>query len=85
MTVIANTITTTTVKNVRLKLNEVIEFVNDIDAKYSTNTYVNLLLANTNAYIAEVAAASSPSSESFDYGFITSSVDIDTKRDYGTL
>jgi hypothetical protein len=65
-------------------------------AKYATkayaasNAYVKLLLANTNAYIADVAAASGGggggfSAEALDYGFITSSVDVDLNRDYGTL
>jgi hypothetical protein len=131
---IANTLSTTTVKNVRLKLNEVIGVVNTLGtgnvsntylqstfatkayaasntavrllindrlqvanaaAKYTTkayaasNAYVKMILANTNAYIASVAASGGGggefSSEAFDYGFITTSADVDSNRDYGTL
>jgi hypothetical protein len=129
---IANTSPTTTVKNVRLKLNEVIGVVNTLGtgnvsntylqstfatkayaasntavrllindrlqvanaaAKYTTkayaasNAYVKMILANTNAYIASVAASGGGefSSEAFDYGFITTSADVDSNRDYGTL
>ena len=103
MTLIANTVTTTKVKDIRLKLNEVISVVNTLqsngiiantsqylqvanaEAKYATNNYVNLILANTNAYIAEVAAAASPASEALDYGYIISPVYPDLSRDYGTL
>jgi hypothetical protein len=128
---IANTSSTTTVKNVRLKLNEVIGVVNtlgtgnvsntylqstfatkayaasntavrllindriqvaNVAAKYATkayaasNAYVKLLLANTNAYIADVAASGGGySAEAFDYGTITTSADAELNRDYGTL
>ena len=130
---IANTSSTTTVKNVRLKLNEVIGVVNtlgtgnvsntylqstfatkayaasntavrllindriqvaNVAAKYATkayaasNAYVKLLLANTNAYIADVAASGGGggySAEALDYGTITTSADAELNRDYGTL
>lgn len=130
---VANTITTTTIRSLRLKVNEIIDAVNEIgsnehiyievanaNAKFATkayaasnvavralindriqvanvankyatkayaasNAYVKLLLANTNSYIATVAAAASPSLGGFDYGFITSAVDPDTQQDYGTL
>lgn len=135
---LANTTTTTTVKSLRLKVNEVIDTVNELGqtehtyievananakfatkayaasnvavralindriqvanvaAKYATkayaasNSYVKLILANTNAYIASVAASGGGgggdfSAEALDYGFITGSVDVDTNRDYGTL
>jgi len=130
---IANTSSTTTVKNVRLKLNEVIGVVNtlgtgnvsntylqstfatkayaasntalrilindriqvaNVAAKYATkayaasNAYVKLLLANTNAYIADVAASGGGggySAEALDYGTITASADAELNRDYGTL
>jgi hypothetical protein len=78
------------VANTNLAISSRIQVAN-ADNKYTTkaysaaNSYVNLLLANTNAYIAQVAAASSPSSESIDYGFVISAVDPDTQRDYGTL
>jgi hypothetical protein len=58
---IANTSPTTTVKNVRLKLNEVIEVINTL------------------------SVGNEFSSEAFDYGFITTSADVDSNRDYGTL
>jgi hypothetical protein len=132
---VANTVTTTKIKDIRLKINEIIGVVNtlgtgnvsntylqstfatkayaasntavrllindriqvaNVAAKYATksyaasNAYVKLLLANTNAYIADVAASSGGggggySSEAVDYGLITSSADIDLNRDYGTL
>ena len=79
---------------VRLLINDRIQVAN-VAAKYTTkayaasNAYVKLLLANTNAYIADVAASSGGgggfSAEALDYGFITSSVDVETSRDYGTL
>jgi hypothetical protein len=80
---------------VRLLINDRIQVAN-VAAKYATkayaasNAYVKLLLANTNAYIADVAAASGGggggfSAEALDYGLITSSVDVDLNRDYGTL
>ena len=75
---------------VRLLINDRIQVAN-VANKYATkayaasNAYVKLLLANTNSYIATVAAAASPSSGSFDYGFIISAVDPDTQQDYGTL
>jgi hypothetical protein len=80
---------------VRLLINDRIQVAN-VAAKYATksyaasNAYVKLLLANTNAYIADVAASSGGggggySSEAFDYGLITSSADINLNRDYGTL
>jgi len=80
---------------VRLLINDRIQVAN-VAAKYATkayaasNAYVKLLLANTNAYIADVAASSGGggggfSAEALDYGFITSSVDVDLNRDYGTL
>lgn len=63
--------------------------------KYATkayaaaNSYVKLLLANTNAYIAEVqasiAAANEIIQDTIDYGFITTSADLNISRDYGTL
>ena len=82
----------TTNTTLRTLINDRIQVAN-VQAKYATkayaasNSYVKLLLANTNAYIADVAAtvAAPPSSEAIDYGFITSSVDLDTRRDYGTL
>jgi hypothetical protein len=108
---LANTNITTTVKGLRLKVNEIIDVVNEVgknehtyiqvanaEAKYATkayaasNTYVKLLLANTNAYIASVAANAGTggggggySAEALDYGLITSSVDVELNRDYGTL
>jgi hypothetical protein len=137
---LANTNITTTVKGLRLKVNEIIDVVNEVGknehtyiqvananakfatkayaasntavrtlisdriqvanvaAKYATkayaasNTYVKLLLANTNAYIASVAANAGTggggggySAEALDYGLITSSVDVELNRDYGTL
>ena len=80
---------------VRLLISDRIQVAN-VAAKYATkayaasNAYVKLLLANTNAYIADVAASSGGgggdfSSEALDYGFITGSIDVDTNRDYGTL
>jgi hypothetical protein len=78
----------------RILINDRIQVAN-VAAKYATkayaasNAYVKLLLANTNAYIADVAASSGGgggfSAEALDYGFITSSVDVETSRDYGTL
>jgi hypothetical protein len=79
----------------RILINDRIQVAN-VAAKYATkayaasNAYVKLLLANTNAYIADVAASSGGggggfSAEAIDYGFITSSVDVDLNRDYGTL
>jgi hypothetical protein len=69
--------------------------VANADNKYTTkayaaaNSYVKLLLANTNAYIAEVqasiAAANEVVQDTIDYGFITTSADVDISRDYGTL
>jgi hypothetical protein len=135
---LANTTSITTIKSVRLKVNEIITAVNQIGenehtyiqvtnanakfatkayaasntavrtlindriqvanvaAKYATkayaasNAYVKLLLSNTNAYIATVAASSGGggggySAEALDYGLITSSVDVELNRDYGTL
>jgi hypothetical protein len=80
---------------VRLLINDRLQVANAA-AKYATksyaasNAYVNMLLANTNAYIADVAASSGGggggySSEAFDYGLITSSIDVELNRDYGTL
>ncbi len=79
----------------RTLINDRIQVAN-VAAKYTTkayaasNAYVKLLLANTNAYIADVAASSGGggggfSAEALDYGLITSSVDVETSRDYGTL
>ena len=79
----------------RILINDRIQVAN-VAAKYATkayaasNAYVKLLLANTNAYIADVAASSGGggggfSAEALDYGLITSSVDVETSRDYGTL
>jgi hypothetical protein len=79
----------------RTLVNDRIQVAN-VAAKYATkayaasNAYVKLLLANTNAYIADVAASSGGggggySAEALDYGLITSSVDVDLNRDYGTL
>jgi hypothetical protein len=79
----------------RILISDRIQVAN-VAAKYATkayaasNAYVKLLLANTNAYIADVAASSGGggggfSAEALDYGFITSSVDVDLNRDYGTL
>jgi hypothetical protein len=79
----------------RILINDRIQVAN-VAAKYATkayaasNAYVKLLLANTNAYIADVAASSGGggggfSAEALDYGFITSSIDVDSNRDYGTL
>jgi hypothetical protein len=77
----------------RILINDRIQVAN-VAAKYTTkayaasNAYVKLLLANTNAYIADVAASSGGggfSAEALDYGFITSSVDAELNRDYGTL
>jgi len=79
----------------RILINDRIQVAN-VAAKYATksyaasNAYVKLLLANTNAYIADVAASSGGggggfSAEALDYGLITSSVDVDLNRDYGTL
>ena len=79
----------------RTLINDRIQVAN-VAAKYATkayaasNAYVKLLLANTNAYIADVAASSGGggggfSAEALDYGLITSSVDVETSRDYGTL
>jgi len=77
----------------RILINDRIQVAN-VAAKYTTkayaasNAYVKMILANTNAYIASVAASGGGgefSSEAFDYGFITSSADVDSNRDYGTL
>jgi hypothetical protein len=79
----------------RILINDRIQLAN-VAAKYATkayaasNAYVKLLLANTNAYIADVAASSGGggggfSAEALDYGLITSSVDVELNRDYGTL
>jgi hypothetical protein len=79
----------------RILINDRIQVAN-VAAKYATkayaasNAYVKLLLANTNAYIADVAASSGGggggySAEALDYGLITSSVDVELNRDYGTL
>ena len=79
----------------RILISDRIQVAN-VAAKYATkayaasNAYVKLLLANTNAYIADVAASSGGggggfSAEALDYGFITGSIDVDTNRDYGTL
>lgn len=78
----------------RLLISDRLQVAN-ADNKYATkayaaaNSYVKLLLANTNAYIAEVqasiTAANEVAQDTIDYGFITSSVDLDTSRDYGTL
>jgi hypothetical protein len=79
--------------DVRLLINDRLQIANAA-AKYATkayaasNAYVKLLLANTNAYIADVAASSGGggySAEAFDYGTITSSADVELNRDYGTL
>ena len=58
----------------------------------ASNSYVNLVLANTNSYIADVYASIGAggggggfSSEAVDYGYITSTFDPDLNRDYGTL
>ena len=59
----------------------------------ASNSYVKLILANTNSYIADVYAAIGSggsggagfSSEAVDYGYITSAIDPDLNRDYGTL
>lgn len=69
--------------------------VANADNKYATkayaaaNTYVKLLLANTNAYIAEVQASISAANEvardSVDYGFITTAAVTEFSKDYGTL
>jgi len=83
---------TSTNTALRILISDRIQVAN-VAAKYATkayaasNAYVKLLLANTNAYIADVAASSGGgfSSETFDYGLITSSVDIEFNRDYGTL
>ena len=85
---------TSTNTALRILVNDRIQVAN-VAAKYTTkayaasNAYVKLLLANTNAYIADVAASSGGgggfSAEALDYGLITSSVDVETSRDYGTL
>jgi hypothetical protein len=70
---IANTTTNTALKNVRLKLNEVIGVINTLGtgnvsntylqstfatkAYAASNTYVKLILANTNAYIQSLTFA----------------------------
>jgi len=69
--------------------------VANADNKYATkayaaaNSYVKLLLANTNAYIAEVQASITAASEvardSIDYGFITTAAVTEFSKDYGTL
>lgn len=78
---------------VRLLINDRIQVAN-VAAKYATkayaasNAYVKLLLANTNAYIADVAASGGGggySAEALDYGTITTSADAELNRDYGTL
>ena len=59
----------------------------------ASNSYVKLILANTNSYIADVYASIGSggssgggfSSEAVDYGYITSTFDPDLNRDYGTL
>lgn len=85
---------TSTNTALRLLINDRLQVAN-ADNKYATkayasaNSYVKLILANTNAYIAEVqasiTAANEVAQDTIDYGFITSSVDLDTSRDYGTL
>jgi ABC-type uncharacterized transport system auxiliary subunit len=72
--------------------------VANANAKYTTkayaasNSYVKLLLANTNAYIADVAASAGTggggggfAADTFDYGSIVTAIDIELNRDYGTL
>ena len=72
--------------------------VANANAKYATkayaasNTYVKQLLANTNAYIAYVAANAGAggggggfAADTFDYGSIVTAIDIELNRDYGTL
>ena len=81
----------------RLLINDRIQVAN-VDAKYTTkayaasNAYVKLLLANTNAYIADVAATVGSggggggySADVFDYGSIATAIDVELNRDYGTL
>jgi hypothetical protein len=82
----------------RLLINDRLQVAN-ANAKYTTkayaasNSYVKLLLANTNAYIADVAAAIGSgggggggyAGETIDYGSIATAIDIELNRDYGTL
>jgi hypothetical protein len=85
---------TTTNTVLRSLISDRIQVAN-VANKYATkayaasNAYVKLILANTNSYIADVesqiAAANEIAQDIIDYGFITSSVDVDTLRDYGTL
>jgi hypothetical protein len=81
-----------------LRINDRIQVAN-ANAKYTTkayaasNTYVKQLLANTNAYIAYVAANAGAggggggeyAADVFDYGSIVTAIDIELNRDYGTL
>lgn len=121
---LANTTNATTIRELRIKLNDAIAVINHVSedthtnlvsntdfqafvantnayiaatagvgevsnsyltSSYVSNTTFQSALANTNSYIAAVSAASSPSSETVDYGFITSAVDLNIARDYGTL
>jgi hypothetical protein len=80
----------------RLLINDRIQVAN-ANAKYTTkayaasNAYVKLILANTNAYIADVAASvgggggGGYAGETIDYGSIVTAIDIELNRDYGTL
>jgi hypothetical protein len=80
-----------------LRINDRLQVAN-ANAKYTTkayaasNSYVKLLLANTNAYIADVAASAGTggggggfAADTFDYGSIVTAIDIELNRDYGTL
>jgi hypothetical protein len=87
---------TTTNTALRLLINDRIQVAN-ANAKYATkayaasNAYVKLILANTNAYIADVAASvgggggGGYAGETIDYGSIVTAIDIQLNRDYGTL
>jgi hypothetical protein len=96
---ITNTASNTSFHDIRLKLNEVIVKVNsdlqvaNASTKYATkgyaasNSYVKLLLANTNAYIASISTGSGGGggTAAIDYGSIASAIDVALNQDFGTL
>ena len=49
---IANTISSTTIKQIRSKVNEIIGVVNTLGTGNVSNTYLQQIIANTNSYIA---------------------------------
>ena len=49
---IANTVSSTTIKQIRSKVNEIIGVVNTLGTGNVSNTYLQQIIANTNSYIA---------------------------------